>query len=392
MTKEKIVVFSGNRAEYGIMFPIIQHIGKYYSVDIILSGAHVLMRWNTSKAVKEQLEQSKVKCNVIEIPLHDDENVYIACLGEIYVSVCEYFRKTEDVGLAIVLGDRIETVGFALGAFYSKIPLVHISGGDIVDVLNYDTYVRHSISKIASYHFVTNEDSRRNLLQLGEEEERIFNIGNPSFDYDRIGLLPSYDTIAKEYGLFYDDTVAVYTFHPLCAKDKAENLKEFMEGIEGLKLSKIAKIIVTYPNNDPGFELILEYIENHNNDDRFCFVNSLGTYNYLAIMKNCRTIVVGNSSSGLLETAFYCVPVLNVGERQRGRIRGCNVEDVLADRRIIKEAINNIIEKYDNYLQKNEKDKYYFGDGTAAIKAYAYIEQIFEKNMKERLYKKFIVR
>lgn len=390
--REKIVVFSGNRAEFGILFPIIQYLDQYYCVEVILSGAHVLKKWNTGEDVKKQLVLHGMNCKVVEIPLSDDENIYISCLGEIYVGVCEYFGKAENVGLAIVLGDRIESAAFALGAFYSKIPLIHISGGDLGDVLMYDAYIRHSISKIASYHFVTNEDSKRNLLQLGEEETRVFNIGNPSFDYDRMGLLSSSTILGTKYHLSVDDTVAVYTFHPLCAKTGEENFEEFMEGIEGMRMSKLTKIIVTYPNNDPGHELILEYIENQREDSRFYFVNSLGTYNYLSIMKNYKTIIVGNSSSGLLETAFYCTPVINIGERQRGRIRGDNVEDVLPDRKVIKEAINDIVTRYYYHIQKNEKSRYYFGDGKAALKAYTFIEQILKKSTEERLYKKFVVR
>lgn len=389
---KKISIFTGNRAEFGILFPIISELSTVYEIDLLLSGAHVLSPWNTKMAVVEQLEQCNIACNVIEIPLEESGDVYIKCMGIIYDGTTEYYAKNKDVSLAIVLGDRIESFAFALGTFYSQIPLIHLCGGDVVNVPNFDTNVRHSITKIANYHFVMSESSKETLLQMGEEEHRILNMGNPSFDYERMGFLPAKEELQKRFQIKDDDKVVVFTFHPASMKSAEQNFMEFKTSLDAVVESNTDKVIVTYPNNDPGYEQILEYLESMNANDKLCCVKSLGTYNYLSLMKNFKTIIVGNSSSGLLETPWYCVPVLNVGERQNERIRGCNVTDVAVDYEKIQTKLNITVECYDSLREDNKKMQQIFGNGQAAIKARQYIDLLFENTKEEQLYKKFIIR
>ncbi len=389
---KRIVIFSGNRAEFGILFPLIYTLHTYYRLEIILSGAHVLKRWATESDVKKQLQDNHISCHVTDIPLSAKNNIYTRCLGEIYDKTLDFFETNQDVDLAVVLGDRIETAAFALGAFYSRIPLLHICGGDVADVFHFDTNIRHSITKLANYHFATNERSKNVLLQMGEEKHRVFNIGNLSYDYDRLGFLTPTAQLAEMYKLTQDDMLVVFTYHPTCDRTQEENYKEFKSGLEAVIDSDAKKIIVTFPNNDPGHELIFDYIMSLDENERMMRVNSLGTYSYLSLMKNYRTIIVGNSSSGLLETTLYCVPVLNVGERQNGRVRGDNVTDVTADYESVKTALNKLIQNYDTLRDKYTGTKYVFGDGRAAIKAKDYIDRIMERSKEERLFKKFVER
>lgn len=389
---EKIAIFSGNRADFGILFPLIYSLSSCYQIELILSGAHVLKRWETRKDVERQLHDNNIYCNITAISLEDDKGAYKKCLSKIYMGIIDFFEINDDIQIAIVLGDRIEAAAFALGTFYSQIPLLHICGGDVAAFLNYDNSIRHSISKIANYHFVTNERSRNVLLQMGEEEQRVFNIGNLSYDYERLGFLAPSDELGKAYAITSDDVIVVYTFHPACDKTKEENCRQFKSGLEASIDSEATRIIVTYPNNDPGYELILDYINSLSNSGKVLCINSLGTYRYLSLMKNYKTIIVGNSSSGLLETTLYCVPVLNIGERQNGRIRGCNVIDVPADYSRIKISLNDVIQNYNVLKEGYIKTKYIFGDGSAAIKAEKHIGEILKLPKTERLFKKFVER
>ena len=388
----KLVFFSGNRAEFGILYPLMKELSDEYEIELILSGAHVLKKWNTQKKVKEMLQQNKISCKVCLFELEETEDVYKTCFGEIYDKTLEYYKENHDVKAAIVLGDRIETFAFSVASFYSQIPLFHFCGGDVVTVQNFDTNIRHSISKIANYHFVTNEISENVLLQMGEEKERVFNVGNLSYDYGRLGMLTSVDELNKQYGLEKEDMVVVYTYHPACTKHPQNNYDEFKAGLDAIIDSVVDKIIVTYPNNDPGYDLIMEYIESIKLGDRVKCVNTLGTYNYLSIMKNYKTIVAGNSSGGLLETLLYCVPTVNIGDRQNGRIRGKNVVDVEADYEKIKTLINDICTNYEEWRSKCQRNKYLFGDGRAAVKSKKIIDGITEKTKDEMLYKKFVIR
>ncbi len=389
---KKIAVFSGNRADFGILFPLICSLNNHYQINLILSGAHVLKKWDTSRNVEYQLKDNHIYCKITKIPLMEDERVYKKCLSEVYMKTIEFFDANEDIEISIVLGDRIEAAAYALGTFYSQIPLLHICGGDIVDVPNFDTNIRHSISKLADYHFVTNEKSKNILLQMGEEAQRVFNIGNLSYDYERMGLLTSIKELESCYNVASNDIIIVYTYHPECDKTKEENYKEFRCGLDASIDSRATKIIVTYPNNDPGYEMILDYLNSLNDNKRVFCVNTLGTYKYLSLMKNYKTIIVGNSSSGLLETALYCVPVLNIGERQQGRIRGCNVTDLPPDYNKIKSVLNDIIRNFCVLKDRYIETKYIFGDGNAAVKAVEYIDEIMKITKTERLFKKFVER
>ena len=389
---KKLVVFSGNRAEFGILYPLIKELSDEYEVELILSGAHVLKKWNTQREVKEVLQQNKIKCKLHLLHIPEVEDVYTSCFATIYEKTLKFYSNEKKTVAAIVLGDRVESFAFAVASFYAQIPLFHFFGGDVVTVRNFDTNVRHSISKIANYHFVTNEVSESVLLQMGEEEERVFKVGNLSYDYERLGMLTSVNVLNKKFGIESEEVVVIYTYHPACTKTAQNNFNEFKAGLDAIIDSNADKIIITYPNNDPGYDLIIEYIDSIKQEDRVRCVNTLGTYNYLSIMKNYKTIVAGNSSGGLLETAIYCVPTVNIGDRQNGRIRGRNVVDVEPNYEKIKELINNICANYEEISKHYEESRYLFGRGDAAVKAKEYIGEILKKTKEEMLFKKFIIR
>lgn len=389
---KKIVVFSGNRADFGILFPLLHSLNYDYRLELILSGAHVLKDWGTNKDVRQQLNNSNIHCHITEIPLEEDKAVYQKCLGEVYRKTIEFFEVNGDIQIAIVLGDRIEAAGFALGVYYSQVPLLHLCGGDVAEVNHFDNNIRHCISKLADYHFVTNERSRNVLLQMGEESQRVINIGNLSYDYDRLGLLTPAKELGEGYQITQADVIVIYTYHPMGDRTKEENYRDFKCGLDASIDCAAAKIIVTYPNNDPGYELILDYIHTFKDNEKVLCINSLGTCRYLSFMKNYKTIIAGNSSSGLLETTLYCVPVLNIGKRQNGRVRGCNVTDVPPEYHTIKDVLNYIVQNYDELKDKYRQTKYIFGDGNAAIRAKESIDGIMELPKDERLFKKFIER
>ena len=388
----KVTVFSGNRAEFGILFPIIAEISKEYEVDVLLSGAHVLPPWNTKAAVEEQLTQNNIGCTIATIPLKKKEDTYLNSLGEIYEGTLQYFIRHKDKDLAIVLGDRIESFAFALGAFYSQIPLIHLCGGDVVNDPSFDTNVRHSISKLANYHFVMSDRSKKALMQMGEEEHRILNMGNPSFDYERMGYLTSVEMLEKEFDIAPKDSIVIFTFHPVLKKSGEMNFLEFKTCLEAILETNIDKVIATYPNNDPGYEQIVEYLESFDENQRICRVKNLGTYNYLSLMKNFKTIVAGNSSSGLLETVWYGVPTLNIGERQGDRIRGNNVISVTVDKELIRTELQKVLDHYEEVKEQNKKTRTLFGNGEAALKAKDFIDSVMKLNKNEQLFKRFVER
>ena len=396
LNRPKIAFFTGNRAEFGIQFPLIYELSKEYFLDIFVSGAHLVEPWNSIVDIHEKVDKYQLPVRIIPVQPVEGKDPYLFSLPSIYSYMVEYFKRYGSelpYRFTIVLGDRIETMGFALASFYSRIPIIHICGGDVANVPFFDTSIRHSISKIAHIHFATNDFSKKVLLQMGEEPWRIFNTGNLSYSYESLGLLEKTENLAKELGLSKEAYLIICTMHPSHQKSSKENLSDFQTVVRAIKDFE-AKILITYPNNDIGSELILSTIqvmkrEFPDRKNRITLISSLGTSKYLSLLKNFKTIVIGNSSSGLTETALYNVPVLNLGNRQTDRVRADNVFDCEIDQMRISERLGNILENYDQLRSKFSESSELFGSSDSAALAKNIIDGLIKKETDHLLFKKF---
>ena len=391
--RRRISIFTGNRAEFGILFPLILELSQDYQIDLFVSGSHLLPPWNTVEEIKEKLDSYQVPVNLVLIRLDQVNNEYLLSLPTVYQKTIKFFlryKKSMPYDLAIVLGDRIETFGFALAAFYANVPLIHISGGDVANVPYFDTNVRHSLTKLAHIHLTSNEKSGKVIEQLGEENWRIKTIGNLSYDYDRLGFL-SKEELITELNLCEEDFVFICTYHASHQRNAQDNLRDFLIVYETLLAMEECKIIITYPNNDPGSEDLLWYLdEQKKSPPHKCrIVPNLGTIRYLSLMKFFNTVVIGNSSSGLMETSLYGVPTINIGDRQTDRFRGPNVIDLDLDPERLRSKIWEIRSDYTQIRANYMQDRFFFGDGTAAVKAKSIIDQLFHYNKEDLLLKQF---
>lgn len=393
LNRERIVFFAGNRAELGIMFPIILELSKLYYTDVVISQDYETNGKEDLADKEKFINQNNYWVNIIKIPAGRSENLYVNSLPNIYTRVQKILdmQRSYQYKYAFVLGDRIESLGFSLAVFYGKVPLIHIAGGNIANVPYFDTNIRHCISKMASLHLVFSEESKKILMQLGEEQSRICNIGNPSFDYERMGLLPRPECIEKEFQMG-KGICAIYTYHAEPFKSDEENLKEYKQCLNGVMESLVDKIIVTYPNHDPGSAGIIRFLDSMKQTERIVIVKTLGTPKFHALMKYFHTIVVGNSSSGLLETTYYMCPALNIGNRQNERERGGNVVDVAADKEKITKKLNELIINYGCKRNEFQKYKTLFGDGKAAIKAADFLNECKKMSIEQLINKRFVQR
>lgn len=391
---KRILFFVGNRAELGILFPLILEASNYYYVDVVVYGSYFSNGGKDLEEKKNFIERNHYKVNIREIhSTADGEDTYFYTLPDVYKKVFKYLRKQEDYPYkyAVVLGDRIESFGFALAAFYGQIPLVHVGGGDVADVPYFDTNVRHCLSKMASLHFPVHDEGLNVLRQLGEDEARICNIGDLSYDYGRMNLISPIEKVEEEFGIG-QGTCVVFTYHAGPFKSKAENLSEYTVCLKAVVDSKADRIIVTYPNYDYGAEDMIHFLDGMADSERITVVRTLGTPKLHALMSGFQTIIVGNSSAGLLETPFYMCPVLNIGDRQKNRPRGMNVTDVSADHDEITGMLNQIIDHYDEKKKQYEKGRTIFGDGNAAVKAMNVLKKYENTPNKELFTKKFVKR
>lgn len=393
LNQKRVLFFAGNRAELGIMFPVILEMSRVYYVDLIVSDTYFINGAQDLKEKENFINENKYRINIIKISVSNNNDIYYEALSSIYKKVFNYLRKQDQYQYkyAFALGDRIESLGFALAVFYGQVPLVHMAGGDIANVPYFDTNVRHCVSKIANIHLVFSEESKVILKQLGEEDARICNIGNPSFDYARMKLLFSADQIESEFHIG-EQVCIIFTYHSGPLKTALKNLDEYKRCLNGVLDSKAGKIIITYPNHDPGSEEVIKYIDKMRNTDRIIIVKSLGTVKFHSIMNEYQTVIVGNSSSGLLETAYYMCPTLNIGDRQTDRMRGGNVVDVNVNQKEITDVLNQIIENYDDNRKRFTEYRTLYGDGRAAIKALDFLKEYNDVANEELIIKNFVKR
>ncbi len=391
--RKRAVFFVGNRAELGILFPLVLEMSGLYYVDVLVYGSYFFNGGQDLEEKREYIKRNHYNVNFIILQAESRGDAYFNSLPDVYRKVFQYLRKQESYPYkyAIVLGDRIESLGFALAAFYGQVPLVHVAGGDIADVPYFDTNIRHCISKMACIHLPFHEECVKTLRQLGEEDSRICNMGNPSFDYGRLGLIASKEQLEREFHIG-EGVCVVFIYHSGPYKSEEENLLEYKECLEGVLKSKAYRVIITYPNFDHGSAGIIRYLDAMTGNRRITVVKTLGTPKLHALMEGFKTVIAGNSSAGLLETPFYMCPVLNMGDRQKGRPRCGNVADVEIDAGEIAKRINGIIDHYEVIKKEFEKYKTSFGDGEAAKKAVKFLREYDEVPGKELNTKRFVRR
>lgn len=314
---KKIAVVSATRAEYGLLSPVIRELRKYESnelrVDLIITGTHLSEQYGlTINEIKERIDHR------INIPVKSDSETDISTnQAETLVQFSELFVR-ERYNSVILLGDRYEILAIAIAAGNTRTPVFHLCGGDTTEGA-LDEWIRHSISKISYLHFVTNEESRRRVIQLGEDPSRVFNYGSTSID----NILTFADMSKKEaldsVGL-PDCRYAVCTYHPVTLEGGSIDGKvaEFLRAMHSFPE---IQFIVTKSNADQGGAKINALLDEAEKKIKNIHVfTSLGVRRYLSLMKYAE-FVLGNSSSGIIETPAFHVPTVNIGDRQRGRLQ-----------------------------------------------------------------------
>lgn len=357
---KKIAVVTATRAEYGLLSPVIYELRKCESdnlrVDLIVTGTHLSKQYgSTINEIKERIDHT------IPISVKSDSEADISAnQAETLVKFTELFMW-ERYNAVILLGDRYETLAIAIAAGNTRTPVFHLCGGDTTEGA-LDEWIRHSISKISYLHFVTNEESRKRVIQLGEDPSRVFNYGSTSIDNILTVADMSKEDALHSVGL-QDCQYAVCTYHPVTMEgSNVDNqIGEFLEAIEAFPE---IQFIVTKSNADQGGARINTLLdEAEKKISNLHVFTSLGIRRYLSLMKYAE-FVLGNSSSGIIETPAFHVPTVNIGDRQRGRLQSESIINCGAKAEDIVEAIN--------YAMKEEHKKVCigvispYGDGHAA--------------------------
>lgn len=353
MKKRIIAVFTGNRAEYGLQYPILKAIDEHPNLEyrLLVSGAHLEENFgNTLEEIKNDGFHIDYE---IKIDTNRDSKVSTPkAIGSGILSISEALKDLNP-DIMVVYADRFEGFSAVIASTQMNIPTAHIEGGDLTEGGALDDSVRHAMSKLSHIHFTTNQQASNRLLGMGEEGWRVHTVGFPAIDSINNKNYATPDEISKYLSIDINLPIILFTQHSITTEFE-QSLEQLIPSIEAMR--KLAKqgvqVIITYPNNDAGGEKIINKLNQIKSESikNVQVHKSLGRYIYhgiLALAKNPqrKVVCVGNSSSGIKETPAFNCPTVNIGSRQNGRLRGDNVIDTGYDEI---EIFNAIIKCLDN--------------------------------------------
>ena len=382
---KKIAVVTATRAEFGLLSPVIRELRAHENpellIELIVTGTHLSETYGLT--IHEIEDQGLRIDHQIPVSVKSENELNISeNQAEVLVKFTKLFLK-EKYCAVVLLGDRYETLSIAIAAGNTRTPIFHLCGGDTTEGA-LDEWIRHSITKISYLHFVTNEESRRRVIQLGEDPERVFNYGSTSID----NILAVAD-MSKEEALvsvgLSDCRYALCTYHPVTME--TENTESLIsEFVEAMKHFPDIQFIVTKSNADQGGAKINELLDiaGEENENIHVFT-SLGIRRYLSLMRYAE-FVLGNSSSGIIETPAFHIPTVNIGDRQGGRLQSESIINCSSDVNSIIEAIVIALSDKHKSICKTVVSPY--GEGVAAKQiAKKSIEIVMNNNI--NLKKKF---
>ncbi|MGI8464307.1 UDP-N-acetylglucosamine 2-epimerase [Pectobacterium punjabense] len=364
MTK-KIAVFTGTRAEYGLLYWLLKDIQNdpTLSLQLLVTGMHLSPEFGNTYAQIE--EDGFIVDEKVEILLSSDTPVGIAkSMGLGVLGFTDALNRLNP-NYIIVLGDRFEALAVAQVAMVLRIPIVHLHGGEITEGA-YDDAFRHAITKLSYLHFTSTEEHRKRVIQLGESPDRVFNVGAIGLDHLERSELLSLDELSASLSFKLNKPYFIVTYHPVTLADE-EPEKSFQELLSALDEFSNYQIIITYPNADDGGRKIISMIDNYKskNLDRVVVIPSLGQKRYLSAVKYA-DLVIGNSSSGIIEVPSFNVPTVNIGSRQKGRLAADSVFHCDTNKKSICDSIAITIAYKEHLNDKKVINPY--GDGGVSKK------------------------
>jgi len=372
--KRKIAVFTGNRAEYGLMYPILKAIALHPKLEyfLLVSGAHLQEDFGCTVG---EIEKDGFQVYA-EAKLTMEEDTVFSTAQAIGSGILSLSRTLDNLkpDFLVVYADRFEGFSAVIAGTQMNIPTAHIEGGDLTEGGTLDDSVRHAMTKLAHLHFNTNEQAAERIRLLGEEPWRIYNVGLPSIDLIAAGHFMTPAELYEKYGITPNRPIVIFTQHPVSTEfEKAdEQVKPSLEAMRILA-EEDCQVIITYPNNDAGGRRIIKEIEKLKEEKikNIQIYKSVGRYDYHGILNLCgrigKGVSAGNSSSGIKETPAVGCPAVNIGTRQKGRLRAHNVIDVGYNRDEILDAVRKAL--YDGkFRQRCRNCKNPYGAGNVGEK------------------------
>ena len=359
----KIGVVTGTRAEYGILKPVMEAIKKSPTLElsVIVTGMHLAEQFGyTLREIEDDGFRIDAKVDML---LDGNTGTAMAkSIGNGIISIAQALDIIKP-DIILILGDRTEPLATAITGAYMNIPVAHIHGGDSAKA-GLDEYARHAITKLAHIHFPATEKSAERIIKMGEDSSNVFVVGAPGLDSILNEKLIEPTGLSEKYNLNLSEPILLVVQHPVTTEveDAPDQIRETLEAIVELK----HQTILIYPNADAGGRRMIEVIKKYENYPFIKTFKSIPHKGYISLMK-IASVMVGNSSSGIIETTSFGLPVVNIGSRQAGRERAENVMDVDYDKEEIKATIKKAL--YDeDFKEKVKNCKNPYGGGKAGVR------------------------
>jgi GDP/UDP-N,N'-diacetylbacillosamine 2-epimerase (hydrolysing) len=383
MIKRKICVVTGTRADYGLFYWLLKEIqaDKELELQIIATGMHLSPEFGLTYRI---IEQDGFSINEkVDMLLSSDTTVAVTkSMGLAMIGFADALERLKP-DIVVILGDRTEAMSAAQSAMVARIPIAHLHGGEVTEGA-IDEAMRHSITKMAHLHFVAAEPYRKRVIQLGEDSERVFQYGSLGIENIRRLHLLNRTELETALDLSFGAVNFLVTYHPVTLL-QGDSVQAMSNILSALDTFSQAQIIFTKPNSDSEGRILIEMIEQYanRNPNRVKVFTSLGQINYLSAIQQC-DVVIGNSSSGLIEVPAFKKPTVNIGQRQGGRLKAASVIDCETTRDSIVFAIQQALSEPFKQTLDNVESPYEEGMTSVRIK-----EKLKHVDLTHILQKKF---
>jgi len=382
----KICVITTNRAEYGLLYWLMQGIKSdpFFELQVVVTGAHLSPEFGSTI---DRIREDGFKVDrSFDLELFGDKVLDITHSLALALDGFGASFQTLKPDLIVILGDRFEILGAATAALIANIPVAHLHGGELSEGA-IDDAIRHSVTKLSHLHFAAAEPYRNRIIQLGEQPERVFMVGGLGIDnINKINLLTQSE-LEKAIGLPFNKHNLLITYHPETL-DSGKAGDQIGHLLAALDKQADTNLIFTMPNADTGHRIIVDKIQSfvQARETRTILIPSMGQLNYLSTMKLVDA-VVGNSSSGIIEAPSLGIGTINIGKRQDGRIRAASVIDCDTSEEDITKAFAELYSRAFQKQLKNVVNPY--GTGGAAEKILAVLKKVdFNDLIIKRFYDK----
>jgi GDP/UDP-N,N'-diacetylbacillosamine 2-epimerase (hydrolysing) len=359
-----ICVVTGSRAEYGLLRWLMQEIRDdvRLRLQVVVTGMHFAARFGMT--YREIVADGFAIDAEVDMLLDADDPVSVTkSIGRGVIGFADVFNNLQP-DVVVVLGDRFEIFAAAQAAMFARIPLAHIHGGELTEGA-IDDCVRHAVTKMSHLHFTAAEPYRQRVIKMGEDPERVFNVGAPGVDNVKRIQPASRNDFESAVGMPLGDCPLLVTYHPE-TRCEGDSIGALLAALDHFPESKI---IFTSPNADSGGQAIADAIDRYTaaRPERATLCRSLGQALYITALAHVRA-VIGNSSSGIIEAPAAGVPTVNIGDRQKGRLRSSSVIDCEATTSAIAEAIRRALSPEFQSVAKSTVPAYGPGDVARRIR------------------------